>query len=225
MLTKPRRLLAVMAMTIFAATLHGRDRTAPNPYLPAHCGTQDLTLFPLKGKAVTIPLPLGLRCVGFSLDGKSLYAMAVDKANSEGDKGRSGLLKIEFNPTRVSPVANSLGLVSVANSAIPLQQDTWSPDGKWSFYTRVRGILVLTDARDPARRRVLGRRRAEAWSPDSRYLLLEKSQWRCGIYFDVEGPGTLEMVNLESWKRLTIQSSQCQVESGVSGWASIEVLH
>jgi hypothetical protein len=59
-----------------------------------------------------------------------------------------------------------------------------------------------------------------AWSPDSRYLVLEKWQWRCGVNFDVEVPETLEILDVTKHKRSTVQSSSCKVQFGVNGFIS-----
>lgn len=103
----------------------------------------------------------------------------------------------------------------------------WSPNGKWIAMLGDRNYsLVLIEPGNFSRRRSLGstsRIRPE-WSPDSRYLLLWKYHlFRCGIGIDVEPPATLEILDTESGKRSTIQSSQCQLVLGSTGWVSSEI--
>jgi hypothetical protein len=180
-------------------------------YIPANCAGKELTLFPPVGKALVVPLPPDLSCVGFSPDGKSVFANDVAKTKAD----QRSLLRIEFNPTRVS----------AADSAVSMQGDR-SPDGKWvADLDHQRGQLVLRDAHDPTRAKALGRGgiMAPAWSPDSRYLVLEKWQWRCGVNFDVEVPETLEILDVAKHKRSTVQSSSCKVQFGVNGFISSDI--
>ena len=86
--------------------------------------------------------------------------------------------------------------------------------------------LFLVDARDFSKRRKLGdaNRVAPVWSPDSRYLLLWKYYWfKCGFYIDTEPPAALEMLDIESGRRRTIRSSDCQVDWAQVGWISSDV--
>lgn len=103
----------------------------------------------------------------------------------------------------------------------------WSPNGKWIAVlgNRSRDISLI-DPHDLSRRRSLGgtARIKPEWSPDSRYLLLWKYHlFRCGIGIDVEPPATLETLDIESGKRSTIRSSQCQLSLGSTGWVSSEI--
>ncbi len=164
------------------------------------------------GHALVVSLPSGLNCEGFSPDGKSVFASEVAKPKGEP----RNLVRIEFNPTRVS----------AAEPAFSMQANR-SPDGEWEadFEHRRRGRLVLRDAHDLTRSRILGRGgiMRPAWSPDSKYLLLEKWQWRCGFNFDVEVPETLEIFDIKTHKRSTVQSSLCQVQFGVNGFLSSDI--
>jgi hypothetical protein len=44
------------------------------------------------------------------------------------------------------------------------------------------------------------------------------------VFLDVDGPATLEMLDIKSGERSTIPNSQCRVEYGWSGWISTEVM-
>jgi hypothetical protein len=101
----------------------------------------------------------------------------------------------------------------------------WSPDGKWIAMLGSRKISLL-DAHDFRKRRALGRTSSirPAWSPDSRYLLLWKFHlFRCGFSLDVDAPATLVTLDIESRKRSTIRSSQCQLTVGSTGWLSSDI--
>jgi hypothetical protein len=108
-----------------------------------------------------------------------------------------------------------------------VEQGVWSPDGKWIAAFAYRNTKIfLIDASDFSKRTDLGSApwRRPDWSPDSRYLLLWKYQlFRCGVFLDVEGPATLEMLDIQSGRRSTIPNSQCGVEHGWSGWISSKI--
>jgi len=109
-----------------------------------------------------------------------------------------------------------------------VEQGAWSPDGRWiAALSHRNSRLFLIDARDFSKRADLGSApwRRPDWSPDSRYLLLWKYQlFRCGVFLDVDGPATLEMLDIQSGRRSTIPNSQCRVEHGWSGWISGEIV-
>jgi hypothetical protein len=105
----------------------------------------------------------------------------------------------------------------------------WSPDGKWIVVRESgpRDKLFLIDAVDFSRRRDLGGGviLEQTWSPDSRYLLLWKGLFRCGM--DLSGledrPSALETLDIQTGKRSTIGSSMCQITGGSTGWVSSEI--
>ena len=103
----------------------------------------------------------------------------------------------------------------------------WSPDGKWIAVLGNRNRdLSLIDPQDFSRRRSLGSTTSimPAWSPDSRYLLLWKyRRFRCGFFLDIEPPGTLETLDIASGKRSAVQSSECRLDNGPTGWVSSEI--
>jgi hypothetical protein len=204
------RSVALLFFGFVASTLC-RDRTTIERYIPANCDRQVLTIFPLKGTAVVVRLPVALECIGFSLDGKSVFAVDTSKPKATG----RNVVRVEFNPTRVT----------VAGSPISMQSNR-SPDGKWvADLDDRREKLVLRDASDPTNTRALGHggTMAPVWSPDSRHFVLEKWQWRCGVNFDVEVPETLEIFDVQTRKRSTLGSSRCQVQFGVNGFVSAEI--
>jgi hypothetical protein len=206
---KHRRLAGWMFL-VLAVSSRGRAGAPPDQYIPANCNGRELTLFPSGGQALVVPLPPQLSCVGFSTDGKSVFVTDVAKPKGEP----RNLLRIEFNPTRVS----------AADSPVSMQGNR-SPDGKWVADLRHRGRLVLRDAHDPTRTKSLGGGgvMTPAWSPDSRYLVLEKWQWRCGVNFDVEVPETLEILDTTNRKRSTVESSRCKVQFGVNGFVNSNI--
>lgn len=69
-----------------------------------------LVVLPTGAEALTIPLPFGLAGIALSPDGKALYAQRFFDPIGPN----SGLYKIEFGPTRASPVAGSEGLTSTS---------------------------------------------------------------------------------------------------------------
>jgi hypothetical protein len=138
------RLWAGIVFVGLAVPLWGSDEVSAVPYIPANCSGNELTLFPLAGKALVVPLPNNLSCVGFSPDGKSVFA--TDGPKPKVDHSR-GLLKIEFNPVRTS----------VADSAVSMQ-GILSPDGRWAVdLPDHRGRLVLRDTHNATRTKTFGR--------------------------------------------------------------------
>lgn len=103
-----RVLLAAIALA--ACSKEETSRVAAYPYtvaayVPAsiRSETDVLRLFPSEGAARTIPLPFRLSSPMFAADGKSIYG-----TNASGKNGiyrnLPGLSRIEFNPTRITPV-------------------------------------------------------------------------------------------------------------------------
>lgn len=90
---------------------------SPANYLHAPGVPSVLTVFPELGNARDVPLPFAVGFVAFGPDGKSLYAAAGFDPTQPNER-RRGLLKIEFNPTRVTQVLGSLefGILSLAIS-------------------------------------------------------------------------------------------------------------
>jgi hypothetical protein len=125
---KGRGLLTVIAcLGLAAAPIAVQGGAYPYDvaaYLPASLGsdTDTLKLFPFEGAAVTIALPFRLSGVMFAADGKSAYGF-----NASGENGiyrnLPGLAKIEFNPTRLTPVLGTIPFVFIKSLAISARQD------------------------------------------------------------------------------------------------------
>ncbi len=92
---------------------------------------------------------------------------------------------------------------------------SWAPDGKWIAALKGKqSKLFLIDPNDLTHRRYLGKTgRGVFWSPDSRYLLLDKNQLRCGFT-----SYSIEILEVATGKRTFIKSSHCKVEGGAMGW-------
>jgi hypothetical protein len=110
------RRLASLALIGLAVSLWARDEAPPVPHVPANCDRGTLTLFPPTGPTLVVPLPTDLSCAGFSPDGRSIFAIDVTKPKVTP----RSLLRIEFNPSRVSAADSSVSM-----------QGSRSPDGKW----------------------------------------------------------------------------------------------
>ena len=94
---------------------------SPANYFHASSAPSVLTVFPPVGKAINVPLPFALGYVVFGPDGKSLYATGGFDPGKQNET-RRGLLKIEFNPTRVSNVPGSLDF-GIFGFAVSLRED------------------------------------------------------------------------------------------------------
>jgi WD40 repeat protein len=106
----------------------------------------------------------------------------------------------------------------------------WSPDGKRIAVMESggRGRVHLLDPSNLSKQRTLHtgyHRMTPVWSPDSRYLVRGRLQLRCGIYFDVDPPFTLEIDDSETGKRTLIRSSRCKMEGEDVGWLSTDLIH
>jgi len=101
---------------------------------------------------------------------------------------------------------------------------TWSPDGRWITAILDKGRIVLIDATDTSRRRNLGSSAGipVIWSPDSKHLLLSKSQGSCSAYLYFE---SLEVIDIESGRRSVIKGSHCEVGPGWLAWLACDVIH
>lgn len=101
---------------------------------------------------------------------------------------------------------------------------TWSPDGRWITVILDHDKILLIDATDTSRRRRLGssHRGFVVWSPDSKYLLLEKSQLRCALAFGFFE--SLEVLEVATGKRTLVKSSRCNVGVGSIGWVDPQVV-
>jgi hypothetical protein len=82
-----------------------------------------LTVFPPAHNPITIPLPSGLGCTGFSPDGKSLYAREAVNAGAMRELLAASVVRIQFNPTRASPIPGSRGFGAYTNYAISMAEN------------------------------------------------------------------------------------------------------
>ena len=91
----------------------------------------------------------------------------------------------------------------------------WSPDGKWLAVVEGdrKNRTILLDADSLAPRRALGASNVQ-WSPDSRYLLGERTGL-CPPYW-----ATFVAVDAQTGKERTVSSSRCKVNLSTAGWVS-----
>jgi hypothetical protein len=104
-----------------------------------------------------------------------------------------------------------------------LYRASWSPDGQWISVVLKDGKIVLVDASNTSKRRHLGSLDGPPaiWSPDSKQLLLSKSEPGCRAYFYFQ---SLEIVDIATGKRQIIQSSHCEVGPGWFGWLDLDAV-
>ncbi len=94
----------------------------------------------------------------------------------------------------------------------------WSPDGKLVACVSNKKI-VLIDVNNMFRTRNLGTYGSDVgvpvWSPDSKHLLLETSQFSCipTLYGE-----SLQVVDVPTGKRKLVKSSHCKIVNGSLGW-------
>lgn len=96
-----------------------------------------------------------------------------------------------------------------------LSDGRWSPDGQW-IAAWGSGKITLIKADDPSNRKNLGKccDGGVQWSPDSKFLLLTKSELRCALYLYFN---SLQILDVETGKRTVIKSSRCST-GGWVGW-------
>lgn len=120
---------------------------SPDNYLHAPSDHSMLAVFPLAGKAINILLPFALGNVAFGPDGKTLYATVGFDGFDPGKQNetRRGLLKIEFNPTRVSDVPGTVEFGSFFSVAVAVREDKILISGERSEGdSRSCGVFELT---------------------------------------------------------------------------------
>jgi WD40 repeat protein len=124
---------------------------------------------------------------------------------------------IDLESRAVEPIRNVGGGIGLRGVTWG-NQVAWSPDGRWISAIIDQGKILLIDASDTSRRRRLGSsgRGFVVWSPDSKYLLIEKSQLRCGLTYGFFE--SLEVLEVATGKRAPIKSSRCNVGVGSVGW-------
>jgi WD40 repeat protein len=98
---------------------------------------------------------------------------------------------------------------------------SWSPDGKWISVVLKNGDILLLDASDTSKRTNLGPSEGPpaVWSPDSRHLLMSKSDCSQYLYFQ-----SLVSIDVTTRGRQVIQSSHCRIGPGWFGWVDLEAV-
>jgi hypothetical protein len=124
------------------------------------------------------------------------------------------VIELESGTARpIKGVGVRLSLKDVTSSG----KVTWSPDGAWISVILDDNKILLIDSADGSRRRNLGSSVGGplVWSPDSKYLLLAKTQLRCAssLYFE-----SLEVIEIATGRRTVIESSRCNLGAGWFGW-------
>ncbi|HVO99089.1 MAG TPA: hypothetical protein VMT15_13520 [Bryobacteraceae bacterium] len=77
------------------------------------------------------------------------------------------------------------------------------------------GSVVLVDVKTSRLRKIGRASGLIGWSPDSRKLLVSKSQLSCMAYLYFE---SLAVIDLETGKENIIKSSHCNIAGGWVGW-------
>lgn len=134
-------------------------------------------------------------------------------------------VRVSPDGTRVLwPSHDGLDLVDISSGATKplgdLSRPEWSPDGRWiaAIQWSEKRLFVI-DANDTSKRRELGRTIGQAWSPDSKSILIRRAHLlRCGLFVDIDPPESLEIVDIATGKRTFVDSSQCRIREGAIGW-------
>jgi hypothetical protein len=102
---------------------------------------------------------------------------------------------------------------------------TWSPDGRWIAAVPSKGgaqDVIVLDAKSPASIRRLGTAEGPVvWSPDSKYLLIEKSQISCSL--TLYG-ASLQVIDVQTGNRSLVKSSKCKISAGSFFWMDTNAL-
>jgi hypothetical protein len=115
--------------------------------------------------------------------------------------------------TEIHTSGNNVSLLDLATGSsisigTDMQWPMWSPDGRWiAAVVREEGVII--DPRNPSEKRHLGKADGPMiWSPDSKYLLFEKSQFWCWpTLYGV----SLQVLNVITGKRSFIKSAHCNI--------------
>lgn len=174
-------------------------------------------------------------CGVFELNFASDVVRKVIANDDGGCDYLSAWTAISLSPDGSHAVARErrgeIGLIDINAGKVQAQWPgttaAWSPDGKWIAtvdFTEQLGIALIDPNNVFGKRRGLGHTDIPtiAWSPDSRYLLLWKSEAQCAPYLGYFG--TFEALEVSSGLRTPIKSSRCKVNLMTGGWISNEVL-
>jgi hypothetical protein len=117
-----QRLLVVLVMLSPALLSSGPKNEWTSPFrIVSCCDRQALTVFPIEGEAIGIPLPFDRCKVAFSPTATALYAIRRT-TSARGDTAESSIVKIEFNPTRLTTLIESVNL-GVNSFAVSMRED------------------------------------------------------------------------------------------------------
>lgn len=108
-LTDWRAILLIVNLWFLAIIASGGLLSAQPRFVPAnygHLNSHDLRLFPTDGSATVVNIPFPVWGVKFSGDGRSLYASTPIDQRTKPDQN---LVRIDFNPTRSTPVTGTQG--------------------------------------------------------------------------------------------------------------------
>lgn len=156
----------------------------------------------------------------------TLASGKVRKILSNSDcKYKSSWRSISLSPDGEQVVAvreRRLELVNLGTGVVRSLGDgffdtAWSPNGLWIAAHEYggRGRTILLGTSSFTRQRELPSSEV-IWSPDSRHLIAVRQQSRCGGY-----SGTLQLIDIESGEKSTIQGSACKISHTLVGWINV----
>jgi len=167
-----------------------------------------------------------LECGDFEIDpaGGPFRALRLGIApGCEGPVSPDGRLGLHTDGDRLSMMSLATGGSTLLGSG--LKWATWSPDGRLIAAVLVssgRNSVVLIDVGNPEKKRGLGAAEGPIlWSPDSKYLLLEKPQVSC--WATLYGTSLL-VIDVASGKRTLVESSHCRISSGPFFWVDASAM-
>jgi WD40-like Beta Propeller Repeat len=195
---KMRRLLATTALGGLIASSTGQIKVFPYPYEVAEyvagSHSHELRIFPSKGQAVTIALPFRVERATFGPDGKSVYGIIVDSQKDVG-RDRPGLSRIEFNPTRATPVPGTSGFI-IKSFAISTRQDKLVISGNLEHTDGRRCGVFEILIRDGNFRQVLSSDCQDQWSWDHLSLSPNGEQAIASVSRNITHEFHLELIDL-----------------------------
>ncbi len=154
-------------------------------------GPSALLVFPCVGRAVSVRLPLSLSALAYSPDGTFLVASGLSLPPKTE---YAGLLKIEFNPVRLTPISGSTEVGAVSLS-IPASQDrVFIAGSRRQRAGSVRGIFEIGLSNGDVRTVVL----------DERFVPMAFAGWTDlslapdGLHAFARHSNRLELLNLRS---------------------------
>lgn len=172
---------------------------------------------PATGRIFVTGSSLSLNTKGtFEID-PSAATLRVVSAPLEEPISSDGRRVVRRDGNKLSIVDLNGGPAQAIAGLSPDARCAWSPNGRWIGCISG-GRLVLVDAHEPSKSRNLAVGLAVAWSPDSRFLLLQSD---CP---DVPYGGRLEVIDVESGNRTPVASAECIVNQRTFGWVDFGAL-